>query len=532
MNGNQRRVTRGGRYDAVDVDRSGRKLIAVKQGGGTSSLVQIDAATGAERVVTAPRPHVQWVSARWSPDGDRIAAEMWITGGIVEVVVMDTLGDAKQTSQVPRLMSTGPTWSPDGRYVLYTLNNGNIPNVFAMDLDASSSPGIFQITNTLTGAFYPEVSPDRRWIYYSAYHSDGFAIERIAFDTTTWIPLHNAAPLPGEVALPELSGSTLPVRKYNPLRSALPKWWAPFIAGDSAQGTYFGFTTFGYDDVERHSYSVALAYNFDSGRTMGYLGYTYAGLGNPILSFGASREYNTLRRGSIEREDIASARVTFLNPRWRSNLALSVGAEVAGFHRDSIDDRSLGVTAGLSFANARRPAYSISAEDGIRTNIFARRRFESYSQVDAIAAGYKSISASGYAHHVLAARGSYTFLNGGRRTDVGGITNFLPVRGFDESDRIGSRGWSTSLEYRLPLWMIGRGIGMFPMFVDRTAASLFVDAGNASGYDETLLSAGIEVGANVAILSFIPTWYRAGAAKPLHGPGNKWQFYLALGPSF
>jgi len=78
---------------------------------------------------------------------------------------------------------------------------------------------------------------------------------------------------------------------------------------------------------------------------------------------------------------------------------------------------------------------------------------------------------------------------------------------------------------------------------------LFVDAGNASctagqkqTYDscagaagmprELLLSAGLEVNATVALLSFMPFWARGGVAFPLQGGRHRPQVYMTLGPAF
>ena len=101
----------------------------------------------------------------------------------------------------------------------------------------------------------------------------------------------------------------------------------------------------------------------------------------------------------------------------------------------------------------------------------------------------------------------------------------------------------------MPVVMIGRGAHLFPVFIDRIAASAFIDAGNASCTaaqreiyeicpgnpergDGMLLSAGGEVLSNVAFLSFMPTWMRGGLAMPLSGPRSEPRAYLTFGVSF
>ena len=349
------------------------------------------------------------------------------------------------------------------------------------------------------------------------------------------------------------------------MRSLLPKFWLPTIESDSLQGTFLGAVTAGYDDVERHSYFASLGVNFGNGRWLGDVEYTFAGLGNPLISLGASREYEILGAESVRREDNVSLRATFLRPRWRSNLAFTVGVEGVGVRRDStervidVEDKLIGIIAGAAFGNARRPPFSISPEDGLRASITARRRFDiepvfrdaTYTELTGVVSGYSSVHAFGFAHHVIAARLSALHRSGlgVGPTDVGGPGDFLPVRGFDDGDRIGFDAWSASLEYRLPIAMIGRGFGVAPFFVDRIAGSAFIDAGNASCTDEqaavfvlcpgnedrsqdVLLSVGAELHGNVAILSFIPSWLRVGVAVPLRGPGSAVKAYFGFGPSF
>lgn len=566
----QQRLTRGARYDAVDADRSGRKLLVVANAGGLTSLVEHHAHTGRDRVIVEGRPDVQWVSARWSPDGARIAAQRWQLGGRHDVVVLDTLGLPLTTRPQPwvydeRATDGAPTWSPDGRWVVFTSDRGGVNNVFAFDPENATGL-VFQLTNVLTGVFFPEVSPDGTWLYYSAYHADGFTIERTRFEPNAWWPVtYQAAGDTVPVVIPPQADSASPTRSYSAVRSAMPRFWLPIFAHDSIQGTFVGAFTAGADAVSRHNYAAALAYNFGNGRTLGWLGYTYAGLGNPLLTLNASREYDILAGQSVRREDNLSLRATLLRPRWRSNVAFTLGIEGVVIRRDSservldVEDRLIGAVAGVAFGNARTPTYAISAEDGLRVSLAARRRFDTepvfrdatYTELFGVAQGYRSISAFGFAHHVLAARVSgvqRTGLGIGP-TDVGGTGDFLPVRGFEDGDRIGFSAWSASLEYRLPVAMIGRGVQLWPLFVDRMGASIFADAGNARctaaqaalylfcpGNEDRarqlLLSAGLEFYSDIAVLSFIPVWVRAGVAQPIQGPRDTPRFYVTLGQSF
>ena len=53
------------------------------------------------------------------------------------------------------------------------------------------------------------------------------------------------------------------------------------------------------------------------------------------------------------------------------------------------------------------------------------------------------------------------------------------VRGYPIGYDIGDMYWLGSLEYRLPLWYLNRGVGTLPAFGRNLSATVFIDAGNA-----------------------------------------------------
>jgi len=370
--------------------------------------------------------------------------------------------------------------------------------------------------------------------------------------------------------------------EFSALRSALPRFWLPVAFGDTALGTFVGITTLGFDAVNRHTYLIDLAYDFAHGRWAGDLNYSYAGLGNPVINLDVVRDWDYTGRiavrdsagnitdlfKSYEREDRVTLMSVLSNRRWRHSAALQLGVEGVELHRGILGnvrfrdprDRMMGVVAGLGLGNDRAPAFAISLEDGARASTFGRRRFElnpssgndaSYNEYFGSGAAYKSIDWFGFAHQVVALRGSGLVRTGTGTgpESVGGIVDFLPVRGFNKDERIGYKAWSASLEYRLPLALIGRGSKLRPFFLDRLSLSLFSDAGNAtcsaaqrqlysscagnpSRPTSTLVSAGAELNANAALLTFFPVWLRGGFAVPLQGSARSAQWYLTFGQAF
>jgi Tol biopolymer transport system component len=583
-NGEERRLTRGARAEAPDVSPDGLHIVYVQNVGGSNRLMMRELASGTERVLTAASPDAHWTLPRFSPDGGRIAVQKWRRQHGHDVVIIGMDGKVAQEIRTEGT-DAGPAWSADGRHVLFASDRTGITNLYAHDV---ASGELRQVTNVLTGAFYPDVSRDGAWIYYSAYHADGFYIERIPFDIATWRAPQPAA-TPAELRhdtvvvheTPALAVRASKPRSYSSWPALLPKYWLPFAWADSALGTFIGAQTSGVDNVGRHAFGIGLAGDYEHGRMAGYASYSYAGLGNPVLTLAATRDWDYTGRvairdqngeiidrlGSYEREDLVLLTASLANRGWRASNSLVLGAEGVVFSRGILgkarfrdpQDKLLGVLAGFGFASARTPALAISPEDGVRGSLFVRHRFDvdpgetdrSYTELSGSGAAYKSTGGARFAHEVLGLRASALHRTdlGRGPTDVGGVIDFLPVRGFSKRARVGFSAWTASLEYRMPLALIARGYRLRPLFVDRISASFFADAGNASCNVEQraiylscpgveanptgpLISAGFELSANVGVLAFAPAWLRGGIGLPLRGAKREAKIYLTFAPSF
>ena len=132
----------------------------------------------------------------------------------------------------------------------------------------------------------------------------------------------------------------------------------------------------------------------------------------------------------------------------------------------------------------------------------------------------------------------------GRRT--------FSVRGFPAASTYGTRAATASLEYRAPLVLAARGIGLLPFFLDRSSLTLFGDYGIAACASDPLYrstcapspligmpiaSAGAEILLSAAILEWdTPQTLRFGLAAPVVGRERAGARavtpYLAFGFSF
>lgn len=520
----ERRITHAARLQDPDIARSGR-IVAIENLEGTNRPVLVDM-QGEVRSLVDARPDALWSYPRWAPEGTRIALSRWSRGAYA-IVVIDTLGQI--IDEIPdEGIATTPAWAPDGNTLFWSSDRSGITNLYAAGVARNR---VMQVTNVLTGAFMPEISPDGRTIWYSAYAADGFHIESIPYDTASWrepaparMPLRAQAPPADDGAPPDVQLSE--PRSWSPLPTALPKYWSPFISARGEAGDFVGIETAGRDLVGRHVWDADVSIDPNSGRWAGSFGWTNARLGMPIIDLqvartwddaGAVRLEDETLRPVIGREDAIAAFAIFPLPRWRTSTQFSLGL---AWERDSRSilrapqvrladprDDLFSVLGGFGFANYQVNDLSISREDGIALSLAGRVSRErdphpefpaDYEETSGQLSLYRALPLGGFARPVLALRGSALrrFGEGALPTSIGGASGgvydvlglldigdgalLLPVRGFDRGVRAGTRAWTASAELRVPVAIPGKRLPLTPLYFDRISLSFFGDAGDAS----------------------------------------------------
>ncbi|HUG40717.1 MAG TPA: hypothetical protein VMM12_09535 [Longimicrobiales bacterium] len=624
MDGREERLTTGARLEQPDVAPDGRRVVAVQNHHGAMRLVVYDLVTGATAALAPAAAGEGFAGPRWSPDGRKVAAGRF-RGGRLDVVLVDVASGAITPLTADDALDQAPAWTPDGAWVLFWSDRSGIPNLYAAPTGPEAGP-LLRVTNVVGGAFDPDVSPDGAWIYFSAYHADGWRIERLPLRPEEWRTAPPPALAYAEGLLPAPpaasawaaeaaasaataagGASRLPegTVRYSPGPSLHPYFWLPTYTTASAgpdQLRFLGLFSAGWDVLQRHRWQAGAAFDVGSGRFAGDAAWTWRGLGVPELTVSLARDWSGvgqvgLGQGRFEgvwyREDRAALDAFFLQRRWRSTGWLHGGTEIQGRAYDL--DRGgpegdsiladLGITAlptlvgariGAGWGNARSFPYSISIQDGIWLSVGARRWWEAndlahgYDQIQGRVAGYLGFPSWGFADHVVAGRVSALRRDGPQAvpTAIGGVNGsaesllglsafggsdlFLPVRGYDEGDRAGTRAWTASAEYRVPLHLSGWRGDILGFSVTAVSGTLFADAGEAwcadpfpgcrSAPGDPLLSAGAELSLDFGVLHSVPLRVRGGLAVPFTDvdpddgraptdPRN-WRPYLVFGPSF
>lgn len=527
--GHEHQLTFGKRLVTPDVRTDG-EIVAEQIVPGATRLVLVSRDGKSIRPITTGSYDEQWTEPRWSHRGDKIAAVRWLRGNLSQIVILDSLGKEITILASGQSIQATPSWSYDDAGVYYSSDHTGEAQVYFARLDRTT----YRVSSAGTGIFEPQASPRDDRLAAVLFKSDGYHLGvSPCCDANAWRAEPAQMVTQATNVAPVLIDSS-PAKKYSPWRTFVPRYWLPTIDPGIRDGYRIGALTSGSDVIGRHTMEASLrAPTNGLGGLTGSINYQYSGFGLPIIQLDAAQDWESLgfafeRDASrtpigevFRRTWSGDATATWLRTRARKQIALTGGVGIE--HRTHVLDgsdlplTSLDTTGGLgsptfpsivaaaSFANAQRPPYSISPEDGVSLNVTVRDRFNSgangngdasYSTVGQ-AAIYKSLNLPGFAHHVLALRGSagYSDENASGYFLVGGVSGSsyeiipgytlgegrktFPVRGFAAGTVAGTRAVTGSAEYRVPLFLLGGAPGPLPFFFDRSSLTFFGDYGVA-----------------------------------------------------
>lgn len=598
--GREHRLTRGARLIMPDARASDGEIVAVEIAPGATSLALFAADGTRRRALKEGSVDEQWSEPRWSPDGRSLAAVHW-RRGLTSIAVIDVATGATQSLGGGYAVLATPSWSPDGRTIYYVTDVFGRPTLMSAQVGSAS----FALSGAGAPVVEASLSPSGDRVAVTAFEWDGYHVGVAPLPAGPIVNAMRAEPPEGErVHAASAPSVVAQSRGYSALRTLLPRYWLPIVEDGAAGGTRLGAFTSGNDVIGRHQYFAQLAVptSNQAGGITGGIAYGYAGLGQPFLSGSAFQDWEsrggifnrdrTLRVGTLlRRTQDASLAATWRRPRYRTNASVSGGV---GYERrlfattpDSLLERInpafTGDTAyprlfvSGAFGNAYRTGYGISPENGIGLTGTVLQRWAHGTSGPAtrtylgVATGYRALPLPGFANHVIATRlaGGWSDSHATRALEVGGTSGApialipgvslgegsrtFPVRGFPLAALFGTRAATASLEYRAPLWLPARGWKLLPLFVDRTAISLFGDYGTAGcgpyiatacpaadslgGTMRSIASVGAELNVNAAVLNWDqPYRFRFGVAVPVKGreetAAKSASVYLTTGLSF
>ena len=573
-NGTARQLTHGARLVDPDVAPDGAR-VAVRLVPGGNELVIIDS-SGAAGVIAAGGPGLEWATPRFSPDG-RLIAAVRVRRGWHDIVVRGRAGGPWIEITRDSVPDRQPVFTPDQHWLMWSRELDGVPQIVAVVANDSGGMPSARFTDEPFGAWAPAPAGDS--LYYLSYHADGFRLASRAFQPVPWsLPVLTAPVQPTAPDSAPISGE----HDYQPLRSLWPRYWVPQLYLQSGGGHWLGAFTSGNDALERHAYavSVMLGSGALAGQWQGTFAYLFAGPGQALLDASWTHQPYLVDTSSTSApapayccapDDEAHLGVSFVRRRTRSQWQLRTGVE---YTRGGYERVGASVTAG--FSTPVSAPLGISTQGGWRiagSMRFRRRMFEDRHSGEYVmrAAGYQALGGRQFAQQVLALRLAVATTSGNDRPDysvggvssgafdllagvsLGGASRTFQVRGYPPGYLSGPTAVGGTLEYRLPLSLVAKNLGLAPVGLDRLSAAAFFDAGQtaspqycpvgaapppgptapaaAMSCDRTITSLGAELISDLVMGYSFPVRLRAGAALRMSlDPGVG--AYVAFGSAF
>ncbi|OUS06536.1 hypothetical protein A9Q81_03155 [Gammaproteobacteria bacterium 42_54_T18] len=576
------RLTQCGRYPRVAWRSDGKYIVAVHVEKGRTNLELLDGS--GKMKVKLPA----------LPDGDTIgdvdwyvpASELPVEGkGVANSGVIVAAIKRKQTGWNLELLDVNhqqwkvltrngdveskPQFSADGKYVYFLSDRENGQNVRKLVLETG------EVSTVSDSASYVRAfSAENKQIALMEYQADGFSIRTISessvynnraksqsYSAVSKQPLN----IPSfENTLSDKKREFTDIKDYNPWPSIKPRaWWAVLLA-DGTDNTSIQAIVDGSDALGFHQWQFAPQIFLDKEELGGDASYIFYNR----LALLASRKVDIEQDSEPENNKLE---VKDIENRFQAILMLPINnfeqsfRVHAGVARESVDryiennghleaeDNLLGVS--LQFSNIEYYVHSISQEDGRRIKL-------NYEQYNTFGGGtfdgpvatldwreYISVGNN----HVLSLRwvrgqassNAKPFELGGNfdqfdslAGNIGfGLSDYA-LRGYDGSSSKlrGSRMNLLSAEWRIPLVEVFNGWMAPPVGLGKTAMSVFVDTGRASGGGNNgryYTGVGVELKPNVLIgLDNFLLDMRLGLAQGLDDDLGETNVYFSLGTSF
>jgi hypothetical protein len=174
-------VTDGAAVQDADPSPDGTRAVAVRCVGGSCGLVLVSLATGAVTPLAAGAPRRVYSHPRWSPDGARIVTSVQDTSGVWQLALLDAATGAEQiVSPRDGVNRHSPSFDAAGTGLVYVSEEGGIPDVESMRLSDRTSTRRTRVTGSV---YEPLPLPDGGVLFFSEY-SEGMELRRLAGGTS------------------------------------------------------------------------------------------------------------------------------------------------------------------------------------------------------------------------------------------------------------------------------------------------------------------------------------------------------------
>jgi Tol biopolymer transport system component len=570
--GSVRVLTRGARLRDPWPLPGGDSVVVERRSGGRAAVATVDVESGRMRDLLAFEDGTQVYTPRPSPDGESIVFSRLVPGGRRTLVEFKRSDGTLRELWPSAAEDADPSFTPDGRFLLFSSNrHDGVFNIFAREL---ATGRLYRVTDTVGLASQPISTPDGQAVVYVDITIAGpdLYVAPLLIDDNSEIIESIEAPAP-------IARARTPVddepRIYNPLPSMLPRTWAPLLSSDQTGASALGLSLAGEDAVGLFAWSLQGSYGTGQMRPRFSGSLRFDGPVLPLSAFAEWRTDDTLIR--TERDVDVPVRQTVLRANGSVSIPLrrvlrSHGFSI-GYTRSVYFDETPppgapdgprprtppppnvgSVALTWTYSDIRRFRDSVSGEDGQSialqlsgANALSLSPLNLY-EIAFAARVYRPVP--GLSRHVVSLLVEGGFAQGERlrRTNfrLGGIADrdFTRdiisqvrfgdgiLRGYAPFSDVGDAYYLASVEYRVPILEIERGIESLPLQLGRIQGVIFADVGDAfDGVPSThgaRAGVGAELQARFTLAYYGLFFLRVGYARGLMVTGTH-QPYVVLG---
>jgi Tol biopolymer transport system component len=543
-------LTHGLRARDPDVGPDGR-IVFVRQTSEGSELALMGPDGSGLTTLVEPRAGFEWSGPCWRSDGGAIAASRLAPGGWLDIVVVDPKSGAVEEVTHDRAKDVEPSWTRDGRFLLFRSDRDGVSNVYAFRFEDRA---LLRVTNLLGGAFAPDVGQSGEKLVFAGYGSRGYDIQSMPFDPQAAQlaePFIDRYPAPAPDPPPAMGADAA----YNPVHWLAPRFWTPYVSGLLSGETQLGVATGAIDPLFRHAYGVEVHRGSETGR-LGFRGYYQYDRLRPTLTLAleslADPQPDDAR---LLTRDVTVTASLPLTRTLRATQAMSVAWRrqrevLEGGPRPA--NRDLGAAeVAWSLSTARQYPETVSPVEGWQVRVAGLKELPELGSDVSLWKGTADVR--GYAR--VGQAGALAFRTGGgvtlgapsfqRSFAVGGFpegslfdlvgVNPAILRGFPDGAFQGRHVFHASVELRVPLADPQRGYRSLPVFLRHVHAAAFADAAQAwSGAFQlrrTRTDAGLSLGGDLFLGHQLPVTWTVGLARGF-GAGGEIRAYSRLGLAF